>query len=113
MGLAIEEILTTSDLQKFENKIVGLLEQLQPALKNAMDRWMSVNDVSEETGHSRLTVISWIRRGKRDRHGKIYRLEAEEFAPGHYRVLRSKLIEYGQIKDCVAVTPERKRKRAA
>ncbi|WP_161889283.1 hypothetical protein [Pontibacter russatus] len=112
MGHAIE-ILTPADLEGFKSEIFGRLEELRPVLENAMDRYLKIAEIIEFTGHGDSTIRNWIKYGKRDRFGKVYKLQAEEFAPGDYRVLRSKLIEYGKIKECAAVLPERKKKRKA
>lgn len=107
------ELLTSADLDDLKEEIKSMFEELRPALVNSMDRYMKIAEIMEFTGHGDSTVRNWIKYGKRDRFGKIYKLEAEEFAPGEYRVLRSKLIEYGKIKDCAVVLPKRKEKRNA
>ncbi|MGV3588567.1 MAG: hypothetical protein ACO1OF_16295 [Adhaeribacter sp.] len=110
--MTAQDLLTVGHLQEFKTQLTGLLEELRPALANANDRYLEVNEITEYTSHGRSTVLNWIKYGKRDRFGNIFKLEAEEFSPGQYRVLRSKLIDFGKIKDCVAVTPERKNKAA-
>lgn len=106
------EFLEKKDLEGFKDEILGMFDQLRPVLESSMDRYLKVSDITEFTGHSDTTVRNWIRYGKQDRFGNIYKLETEEFAPGDFRVLRSKLIEYGKIKECVAVLPARKKKAA-
>lgn len=108
MALPVQ-LLTQDDLKEFKDQVIGLLNELRPALANAMDRYLTIEEVMEFTQTSRLTVTNWIKLGKKDRFGQVYKLEALEFAPGQYRVLRSKLIEYGQIKGCVAVTREKRK----
>lgn len=107
------ELLTPADLENVKKDIFSKLDELLPVLSNAMDRYMKIAEIMEFTGHGDSTVRNWIKYGKRDRFGKVYKLEAEEFAPGEYRVLKSKLIEYGKIKECVAVLPARKPKKVA
>jgi hypothetical protein len=109
MSLPIE-LLTPEDLKRFEDKVVGMFNELRPTLVNAMDRFLTIEEIKEFTGtKSDITVRNWIQLGKKDRFGTVYKLEAMEFAPGQYRVLRSKLIAYGQIKGCVAVTREKRK----
>jgi hypothetical protein len=103
------QLLTPDDLKEFKDQVIGLLNELRPALANAMDRYLTIEEIVEFTQTSDTTVRNWIKLGKKDRFGKVYKLEAEEFSPGQYRVLRSKLIAYGQIKGCVAVTREKRK----
>jgi predicted DNA-binding transcriptional regulator AlpA len=106
------ELLTPADLNGLKEEISSMFEQIRPVLVSSMDRYLKIAEIMEFTGHGDSTVRNWIKYGKRDRFGKVYKLEAEEFAPGEYRVLRSKLVEYGKIKDCAAILPERKKKAA-
>ena len=105
--MTANDLLTVGHLQDFRKELTGMLEEMRPALANAMDRYLDIQEIAAFTNHCENTVRNWIKLGKKDRFGTIYKLEAEEFAPNQFRVLRSKLIQFGQIKDCIAVVPTR------
>ncbi|QNF33072.1 hypothetical protein HUW51_10145 [Adhaeribacter swui] len=100
------DLLTVGDLNTLKTEIRGMLDELKPSLANAKDRYLNIQEIVEFTGHSDKTVRRWIKEGKKDRFGKVFKLEAEEFSPSNYRVLRSTLIAFGKIKGCIPAGPE-------
>jgi hypothetical protein len=102
----VNDLLTVGHLHDFRKELTEMLQEMRPALASSMDRYLDTKEIAAYTNHHENTVRSWIKLGKKDRFGNIHKLEAEEFAPNNFRVLRSTLIAYGKIKDCVPVVGE-------
>ncbi|PSR56736.1 hypothetical protein AHMF7605_26190 [Adhaeribacter arboris] len=105
--MTANDLLTVGHLNDFKLEIKGMLDGLKPVLANSQDRYLTIQEIIDFTGHSDKTVRSWIKEGKKDRFGKVYKLEAEQFSPSNYRVLRSTLIAFGKIKGCIPAGPKK------
>ena|SRR4028118_478858 len=88
-------------------------EMLKEALQQSTDRlladWIanlpkpdpvkfySVQELIEITGHCRDTVESWIKKGKKDRKGRVVKLKAHQFTSRQYRVELNDLRAFGSL----------------